>query len=240
MDIKEQDILGDNVAGHWYYRAKGAAMRKLVGPAAPNHVLDVGAGSGFFSRMLLERGAAEATCVDPGYAEEQTETHAGRPIHFLRSVGAGDYDLLLLMDVLEHVDDDVGLLREYSDLAPAGARFLVSVPAFNWLWSGHDVFLEHRRRYTLPEAENVVARAGLNLVHGCYYYGLLLPLAAGSRLVGRLSSGPKGAAKSDLRVHAPITNAALGAVCAAELSVFRANRLAGLSVFCLAEKPAQA
>ena len=54
-----------------------------------------------------------------------------------------------MMDVLEHVSDDVGLVREYAKRAKPGTRFVVSVPAFMWLWSGHDVFLEHHRRYTL-------------------------------------------------------------------------------------------
>ena len=56
--------------------------------------------------------------------------------------------VILLMDVLEHVDDDVGLLRAYAEPARPGTRFIVSVPAFSWLWSAHDEFLEHRRRYT--------------------------------------------------------------------------------------------
>jgi SAM-dependent methyltransferase len=236
MDIKEQDLLGDRIGQHWYYRAKGAAMRKLLGPALPHHVLDVGAGSGIFSRLLLEDGAGAATCVDPNYSTEREELHAGRPIRFVRGVGPGDYDLVLLMDVLEHVDDDVDLLREYSGRARAGARFLVTVPAFQWMWSGHDVFLEHRRRYTLAQTEQVVASAGLTVVHGCYYYGFLLPVAAGRRLAGRIAGASRDVAKSDLQLHAPIVNETLTAICMAELSTFRANRLAGLTVFCLAEK----
>jgi len=233
MDIKEQDILGEAIGQHWYYRAKGAAMRALLGASAPRHVLDVGAGSGFFSRLLLEQGAGAATCVDPGYPDDHEEVHAGRPIRFVRDVGPGDFDLALMMDVLEHVDDDVGLLSEYAAKAAAGARFLITVPAFQWMWSGHDVFLEHRRRYTLAQLEHVVARAGLRVRHGCYYYGFLLPVAAARRLAAGAS---RNIAKSDLQMHSPAVNAALGAVCSAELSVFRANRVAGLTVFCLAEK----
>ena len=161
MDIKEQDVLGDRIGQHWYYRAKGEAMRRLLGPRAIRHVLDVGAGSGVFSRMLLQGGAGEATCVDPAYPAEHDETEAGRPIHFVHEVGQTDADVVLLMDVLEHVDDDAALLAEYAGKAGAGARFLITVPAFQWMWSGHDVFLEHRRRYTLKMLEDVVRRAGL-------------------------------------------------------------------------------
>ena len=61
-----------------------------------------------------------------------------------------------MMDVLEHVDNDAGLVRHYATKVPSGAHFLVTVPAFRFLWSGHDVFLEHKRRYTLAEIEQTM------------------------------------------------------------------------------------
>ena len=87
-----------------------------------------------------------------------------------------------MMDVLEHVDDDRGLVRHYAGKVPAGAHFLVTVPAFRFLWSGHDVFLEHKRRYRLREIEATMRDAGLEIVRGAYYFGLIFPLAAAVRL----------------------------------------------------------
>jgi SAM-dependent methyltransferase len=232
MDIKEQDILGERIGEHWYYRAKGEAMRSLLADRPVNHVLDVGAGSGVFSRLLLERGAMEATCVDTGYPADHEARHAGRTIRFLRDVTASNADTVLLMDVLEHVDDDAGLLRHYAALTPHSARFLITVPAFRWMWSGHDVFLEHRRRYTLAQLENTVRRAGLTPVRGCYYYGLLLPIAAARRLTAKKG----GTAASDLHLHSPMVNTALYSICAAERTFFKGNRFGGLTVFCLAER----
>ncbi|MEJ0047979.1 MAG: hypothetical protein WDN04_19050 [Rhodospirillales bacterium] len=74
------------------------------------------------------------------------------------------------------------------------------MPAFQFMWSAHDVFLEHRRRYTLNRLEEVVRRAGLRPVVGCYYYGLTLPLAAAARLLQRDRDLKP---RSDLRVHSP-------------------------------------
>ena len=230
MDIKEQDVLGDQIGRHWYYRAKGEAMRRLLGKRPIRHVLDVGAGSGVFSRMLLADGAGQATCVDPAYPEEREEVADGKPIRFVHGVGQTDADVVLLMDVLEHVDDDAGLLAEYAGKAAPGARFLITVPAFKWMWSGHDVFLEHRRRYTL-------SKAGLVPVQGCYFYGLTLPLAAGRRAVKRLGESGAPVAKSDLQRHSAFVNAALYAICRVEMSLFSRNRLAGLTVFAVAERP---
>jgi 2-polyprenyl-3-methyl-5-hydroxy-6-metoxy-1,4-benzoquinol methylase len=234
MDLKEEDILGTGIGRHWYYRSKAAALRRMVGPLAPQRVLDVGAGSGFFSRHLLtEGGAQSALCVDVGYARDRDEMLDGKPVLYRRDCGLTDCDLVLMMDVLEHVDDDVGLVRHYASKVPSGAHFLVTVPAFRFLWSGHDVFLEHRRRYRLDEIELTMRMAGLDLVRGAYYFGFVFPLAAAVRL----STRGKAVPKSSLKKHGTLANATLTAICTAELPLLPVNRLAGLSAFVLARKP---
>ena len=234
MDLKEEDILGADIGRHWYYRSKAAALRRAVGGLAPRHLLDVGAGSGFFSRHLLERTAAEsALCVDIGYPADRDDDVAGKPVRYRGDTGPTDCDLVLMMDVLEHVDDDRWLVRHYADKVPSGAYFLVTVPAFAFLWSGHDVFLEHKRRYRLPEIETVMRDAGLEIARGCYYFGFVFPLAAAVRLADRNTTEPR----SSLKNQGALTNRVLTALCAAELPLFPSNRLAGLSCFVLARKP---
>ncbi|HEY6718649.1 MAG TPA: methyltransferase domain-containing protein [Reyranella sp.] len=233
MDLKEEDILGADIGQHWYYRAKAAALRRAVGRLTPRRILDVGAGSGFFSRHLLaETGAQSALCVDIGYPNERDDSVAGKPVLYRRDTGPTDCDLVLMMDVLEHVDDDRGLVRHYAAKVPSGAHFLVTVPAFQFLWSGHDVFLEHKRRYRLAEIETTMHDAGLQIVRGAYYFGFVFPLAAAVRLVEHNTIEPR----SSLKKHGALTNGILDAVCAAELPLFSFNRLAGLSAFVLAKK----
>jgi len=234
MDLKEEDILGPEIARHWYYRSKAAALGRMVDGLAPSRLLDVGAGSGFFSRHLLAEGDAEsALCVDVGYACDRDESVAGKPVRYRRDCGPTDCDLVLMMDVLEHVEDDIGLVRHYAAKVPSGAHFLATVPAFRCLWSGHDVFLEHRRRYRLGEIEATMRKAGLDLVRGAYYFGFVFPLAAAVRLAARGEAVPK----SSLKKHGTFANTALATICAAELPFFPLNRLAGLSAFVLARKP---
>ena len=234
MDLKEEDILGADIGRHWYYRAKAAALHSAVASLHPRHILDIGAGSGFFSRHLLERtDAAAALCVDTGYPADRDDSCRGKPVRFRRTTGATDCDLVLMMDVLEHVDDDCGLVADYAAKVSAGAHFLVTVPAFRFLWSGHDVFLEHKRRYRLGEIEAVLRAAGLQIVRGSYYFGFVFPLAAAVRLASRRAGEPR----SSLKRHGALTNATLGVACAAELPLFPINRLAGLSAFVLARKP---
>jgi 2-polyprenyl-3-methyl-5-hydroxy-6-metoxy-1,4-benzoquinol methylase len=236
MDLKETDILGDSIGEHWYYCSKAAATRRLLGDAPISRILDVGAGSGFFSHHLLTHtDAREAWCVDISYPADSSATTAGKPVHYRRGIETIDADLVLLMDVLEHVDDDLGLLKMYVDRVPSGSRFLMTVPAFQFLWSGHDDFLEHKRRYTLAQFETLARDAGLTVQRGAYYFGAVFPIAAALRLL------PQGAQaqppRSQLKRHHPLVNGVLKTLCSLELPLMGANRLAGLSVFVLARKP---
>jgi SAM-dependent methyltransferase len=235
MDLKEGRILGEGIGEHWYYRSKALALKRLVGPVAKDaSVIDVGAGSGFFARELARAGMARSVvCVDTGYESQGDEALAdGRTIEFRRSMAAdGNADLVLFMDVLEHVDDDVGLVREYLPYLRRGGFVAITVPAFQALWSQHDVFLEHRRRYTLRQVEAVMAQAGLRVLSSHYFFGLVLPVAAAVRVGDRLRREQN--AGSALTRHHPVVNAALTRICAAELLCARRNRVGGLSVMAL-------
>jgi hypothetical protein len=157
-------------------------------------------------------------------------------MQFRRSCDTTEADLLLMMDVLEHVEDDLGLLLKYVNKIPSGAYVMVTVPAFKFLWSNHDEFLGHFRRYTLKQMEGLLESAGLELEQKCYYFGLVFPLAAAWRLLARIGFSSKDKPRSDLKRHSALINKLLDLLCQMELPLFRFNRLAGLSVFCLARK----
>ena len=72
MDIKEKEILGDYVYSHWYYVSKGLALSKFIDNIKFEKILDVGAGSGIFSKQLLQNTTAkEAICLDVAYSTEK-------------------------------------------------------------------------------------------------------------------------------------------------------------------------
>jgi SAM-dependent methyltransferase len=239
MDVKEDSILGEDLGRHWYYVSKGRAMLDVLGDVRADEVLDVGAGSGVFSRLLLdEHRCVRATCVDPAYSDAAlADTHDPRMVR-RRELAEPTQPLVLMMDVLEHVDDDVALLMHYTRHLPPHGRVLVSVPAFQALWSGHDDFLEHRRRYTRSSLERVVRAAGLDVLRTRYFYGLLLPLAAATRWWDRLRLAGGAPARSALRRQGTVTNAALVWIHEIERRLLLpVNGLAGLSIFCLAGPP---
>ncbi len=236
MDLKETDILGKDIEQHWYYRSKAKAMMNFLGRDMPLKILDIGAGSGFFSQHLLANTTAqEAWCVDISYEADSDKKEKGKRIHYRRSVDALDADLVLIMDLLEHVDDDVALLKKYLSMVPQGSHFLITVPAFQFLWSGHDEFLEHKRRYTLKGLEATVRNAGLEVKLGAYYFAMVFPVAAILRMAQK-ALGKRITARSQMARYHPIVNTVLTLLCKVELHFMRFNRMAGLSVFCLAEK----
>jgi len=238
VDLKEEDILGEAVSGHWYYQSKATALLGYVKHLNHKSILDVGAGSGFFSKELLKRtNSRSALCIDTSYQSERSEVIYGKSVLYRTQSGPVDADLVLMMDVLEHVDSDVDLLCEYISKVSAGTHFLITVPAFSFLWSGHDVFLGHKRRYTLKEIEHVVEKAGLIVERSSYYFGLVFPLAAALRLLDRNHDSREHPPRSQLKKHSPIINVVLNSICTVDRLFLRFNRLAGLSAFCLARKP---
>ena len=237
MDLKETNILDENIGNHWYYKSKSNAMIRLLSKTSPSVILDIGAGSGFFSKILLSSTAAkEAYCIDISYENNSDATESEKPVYFRRSIDNINADLILFMDVLEHVDDDVGLLKEYVNKVSQGANFLISVPAFQFLWSGHDVFLEHKRRYRLNQIEDVVQKAGLRVKYGAYYFGAVFPIVVVIRMVSNMLQRGCYKAQSQLTQHHPFVNWALAVMSSAEMPFFLHNRAAGLTVFVLAEK----
>ncbi len=237
MDLKEETAIGGDPSNHWYYISKGRAIKSLLGDAAFDSVLDVGAGSGVFSRMLIDAGICQhAICVDPNYADDWIENNQSPQIQYLRRVGDSVAPLVVMLDVIEHVDDDVALIRQYAQSAKPGTKFLISVPAFEFLWSSHDDFLEHRRRYTLATLESTVRSAGLEPLQQRYFFGLLFPAAAALRIADRAMKGDRQATSSALRSAPDWLNALLVRAHDAErAALFPLNQWFGMTAFCLAE-----
>lgn len=220
MDLKELEFVDPET--HWYYQHKYQSVIHGLerAPITGDTLVDVGAGSGFFGINVGKAlGMNSIVCVDPHYREDQISTDSR--VSFVRDLGATSGALYLLMDVLEHVDDDLELLREYVRTASQGAIFLITVPAFSWLWSAHDVFLEHRRRYTLKEVRALCEQAPIDVIYARYLFAPTLPMVAMARLLRR-----KSRPGSDLRTLPTFLNHFLRGLSASELA-FGGNRLAG-------------
>jgi SAM-dependent methyltransferase len=123
------------------------------------------------------------------------------------------FDLVAMLDVLEHVDDDVGSLKAVAERLVRGGRLVLTVPAYRFLWSRHDELHHHKRRYRKEGLLAVARAAGLEPEYVSYFNTLLFPLVAAKRLAGRLL-GDSG--KADDEMPPAGLNRLLGAVFAIE------------------------
>lgn len=215
----------------------------LGAPRGDLRLLDVGGATSLVTRELSVFGRVtvvepEASCVALLAGDARvTAVQGGLPGLPVQ----GPFDVVTLLDVLEHLDDDVGGLRELFDLLRPGGHLLLTVPAYQWLWSDHDVVLHHRRRYTRGTLEPVIRAAGFELVRASYYTSLLLPLMAAQRLGSRLK--PRAASQAhpeyDVKIPPAPLNAALSAVMRLERAVVDQTALpAGGALVALCRRPA--
>jgi len=181
---------------HWWFRARRAViwalLRRARIPASPR-ILDAGCGSGRnlveFGRLGVAEGVdASARAVEycrrrglAGVREAPLETLPFED---------GRFDLILATDVIEHLDDDRTALGELRRVAAPGARLVITVPAYTWLWSQHDVSLHHRRRYTARRLQARVTAARWEPVVRSYFHSAMLPVVAAVRTARGLRSRP--------------------------------------------------
>ncbi len=244
MDLREAEALrGFDPQDHWYYASKSYPLFREFGEALaengrkPLPVADVGAGDGVFTRAIIRRfpgSVSRATLVDSGYASEETSLMDGVAVDRVRVLPSPlDARLILLMDVLEHVERDWEFLREVASCARPGTRFFITVPAFRLLWSKHDRYLGHFRRYRLAELVALCRGAGLVPRARFYFFATIFPAVLALRA---FSSGD--GTRSDLRPAHPAVNALLKKLLFAESLWCRANRLLGVSaVVCASAAP---
>lgn len=194
MDLRET---GDQPRHPWEMARRDFFLavlgrHKLLGQSL--RVLDGGAGDAWFASNLLAHLGSEATvtCWDAEYSdavEAQLRESLPARIALVRQRPQRAHELVTLLDVLEHVPDDRAFLAAVAQesLSPGGF-VLISVPAWQGLYTQHDTFLHHHRRYAPEQMRAVIAAAGLKIVQeGGLFHSLLLPRAA-EKLRERLTS----------------------------------------------------
>ncbi len=154
-------------------------VQRMDLPARTASCLDVGAGDAWLAAQLrtVLRPATRLVCWDSHYGDEGPPgaTPAGPGLEFCVTRPPGTFDGILMLDVVEHVEDDVAFVRDVVEgsLAPGG-WVLVSVPAYQALYCAHDRALRHFRRYSPAALAAVLGEAGLTVVaHGGLFHGLL-------------------------------------------------------------------
>ena len=258
MDLRETTTT--DTARHPWEVARADFFCKLVAQSTcasrSVHVLDVGSGDAYLAERLISclPDGSRVICVDPNYPDDMLADRTfgeNSKLRRVREASDGQYDWVLLLDVLEHVEDDMALLREQLPLLRVQGRVLVSAPAWQALYSGHDALLGHHRRYAPSDLRRLVEAAGFDIrLMGGLFPSLLLPRSLSKAvevLRGYRAMSPSGALSNHVRTAAAqwsmgelstwLVTKALdidGALCLA--AARRSVSLPGLSVWVLAER----
>jgi len=232
---------------HWWFRGRRlviGALVALAGLPSYTRVLDAGCGTG---RTMVElAGLGAVSGVDP----------SSDAVRFCRARGLDDvhqaglealpfansaFDLVLACDVLEHVEDDLGALQELRRVTRTGGVLIVTVPAYRWMWTEHDVVLHHLRRYSATHLRHQATSAGWAVQRCTYFNSVLLPLAAGGRLGSRLLTvvARRRRGRTDLDRTPAVLNRVMELPLRFEASVIRAGSRfpAGVSIGMLCRNP---
>ena len=237
MDIKELES-GVDPNSHWYFRAKRNFLLRNV-PEGCTQSVDIGAGSKYFSYELAKVDSMKSVFpIDPNFFAEDTETIKQCKVISLKQTSDQicNSQFWVFMDVIEHIDDDIAFLKNYVQIAPMGSTFFITVPAYTFMWSQHDVFLGHYRRYTRRSLNTLMANAGLTTIKSGYFYSFLFPLAFIQRKVlSRLAKTKKE--ESGLSKQNFVLSKVFELILNLELRITNGfGKLPGLTVACVAVK----
>lgn len=225
---------------HWWFQGRHRLLTELQARLGMENalILDAGCGTGFARRDLSEAGMVVGldACVDALLCRR--EPHGMDCVARMEAAPFGNdtFDLVLALDLIEHIPDDRKALREMHRICKPGGHLFITVPAYRWLWSAHDRALGHQRRYASKELELAIREAGFEIVRLSHLVTSVFLPAACVRLVRRGSHRLDG--ESDLSPVPLPLNAVLSWLMRIESRLMWRMRLPfGLSIVALARKP---
>ncbi|MCJ2542147.1 methyltransferase domain-containing protein [Synechococcus bigranulatus str. 'Rupite'] len=220
MDPKAYEQMAKLEDEHWWFVGRRRIFSRVIETLAlpsPAHILEAGCGSGGNLKMLSQFGKV--------WGMEKSEF--ARPLAQARQIGivaegelpdripfeGQQFDLIALLDVLEHLEQDRESLKALKSRLTSTGYLLVTVPAYPWLWSSHDELNHHKRRYTRPQLLATLEHSDLEVHTLCYFNSVLFPLIAGIRLFRKIVRLPES---QDLKMPSPWLNQLLTSIFSAE------------------------
>ena len=224
---------------HWWHVAKRLFVKNLITTHIPKKtlsILDVGCGTGKNMEELSYFGDvwgvdissdALAFCKKRGLI--QVKKGEAEKLPFENE----SFDVATILDVLEHVDD-IAALSEIKRVLKDDGYIIITVPAFNWLWSKWDEVLHHKRRYTRKQIDTIVAGCGFNIIRNTHIHSfLIIP----SLVIRKLKQLQKKQYTSDFQINNPYINTFFAFISRLEqMWITRYDMPVGTSILCLAQK----
>jgi SAM-dependent methyltransferase len=230
---------------YWWYRGRREllvetvdAIRRRSGGHALK-ILDNGCGTGLNLQYLQRFGKVigidrSRDAID--FSRSRGENGLICALSEQLPIKTGTFDLVCALDVLEHIDDDGGAVCEAHRILKPGGYFILTVPAFSFLWGKHDLALKHKRRYQLQPLVRLLEGCGFSIEKSTYWNIFLAPLVFLQRIANRGSSNHNG---TDLKEFPPWLDQALLSVLRLENQMIGGGSTLpfGVSAFCVCRKP---
>ena len=197
MDLRERRLT--QVRRHPWETIRSAFFnQKIIGltNGLPVRVLDIGSGDCWFAENLLLKlpKGSQITCSDLNFSDEDLALNHANNLIKTRDIPEQTYDIVIMLDVLEHIEDDSDFLQKkvLPRLKPE-SRIVISVPAHQSLFTSHDTFLGHYRRYSRRQLLDVSGKFFNTDDHGYLFISL-----AFVRLIQRLSASKTAKSESGI------------------------------------------
>jgi len=177
---------------HWWFVARRDVIQSFIKIQMPqgseSKVLEIGCGVGGNIGLLSQSGHYRGIDMHKpaiDYCSEkypQFEFQCTRVEDISQEFSSNKFDSIYVLDVLEHIDDQVAILKSAQNYLTQSGKILLTVPAFKFLWSPHDEFVHHVRRYTKAGLKKVLEDSGYKVERISYFNSILFPLALIQRL----------------------------------------------------------
>jgi SAM-dependent methyltransferase len=229
---------------HWWFVGRRRIIDRVIRQLKLTNdaqILEAGCGTGGNLKMLSRHGQVSAMELETTACEFANL----RQVTLVKQGSLPDqipftakYDLIVILDVIEHLDDDLAALEALKSRLKPGGWLLVTVPAYQFLWSQHDEINHHKRRYTLTQLCQVTRQGGYKIKYSTYFNSFLFPAVALVRLLQKLFKvETKASISSDLNLPAKPINQLLATLFATERHFMGRIRLPfGVSALVVAEK----
>lgn len=227
---------------HWWFVARRGIVSDCISrlnlPPTIS-ILEVGCGTGGNLNMLSKFGSIHGIEMDQEALHlAHKKTGHRLPLSYGKCPDAipfdnERFDLICLLDVIEHIEDDVSALLALKERLAPGGKIVITVPAHPWMFGAHDTFLHHYRRYTKPQLAELLLKTGLEQQRMTYFNCLLFPLTAMTRLVEKVFSR-----KQAIGTQTPsnLINKTLCAIFSSERTILKNSNLPfGVSLLCVAK-----